>query len=125
MNFETILEIAYHVSGILVVMFFLFVVNTLRKEKQEVVKSRIFIKYNKFKAAFYIAFTGAALFLLGNVLGLYNHAAVHWIHEVTEILYNICLAVFVGILYFIISTKRQKKEETQDARDKTRTEDLK
>ena len=99
MAFETILEIIYHLSGILVALFFLLVVLILRKEKQEVIKSHIFLKYNQFKIAFYIAFIGAVLFLIGNILGLYNHALLHWLHEIGEILYNICLAVFVAILY--------------------------
>ncbi len=105
MNFETALEIIYHLSGILVALFFLFAANILRKEKQEVIKSRIFLNYGQFKTAFYIAFIGAIFFLIGNIAGFYSHAALHWIHDVTEVLYNLSLLGFIGILYFILRTK--------------------
>ncbi len=102
---ETVLEITYHLSGILIALFFLLVVVLLKKEKPELIKSRIFLKYNKFKAAFYVAFIGALFFLIGNLAGFYSHQLFYWIHDVTEILYNLCLLAFIGILYFILKIK--------------------
>jgi hypothetical protein len=104
MDIETIFKIIYHASGVVVAAFFLAVVIILTREKQEVIKSRIFIKYSRFKSAFYIAFSGAVLFLIGNLLALFSDATFHWLHEVTEIIYNLCLVAFVGILYFILRT---------------------
>ncbi len=105
MEFE-IFEIIYHLSGILVALFFLLVTNLLRKEKQEVIKSRIFLKYDKFKTAFYIVSIGAIFFLIGSALGLYKHTTIHFLHELTEIIFNLSLAIFATILYFIIRIKK-------------------
>ncbi len=105
------LEIMYHLSGILVALFFLLVVNILRKENQAAIKSRIFLKYDKFKMAFYIAFAGTIFFLVGNILGLYNHESFHWIHDLTEVIYNLCLAAFIVMIYFIIKTKKTEVDE--------------
>ncbi len=106
MNFETALEIIYHLSGILIALFFLFVVLLLRKENQEVIKSRIFLNYNKFKMAFNIALIGAVFFLIGNILGIYNHEFLHWMHDITEIIYNISLLIFIILIYSLIRTKK-------------------
>jgi len=108
MNFETIIEAIYHITGILVASFFLLVVIILKKEKQEVVKSRIFLRYNLFRTAFYIAFIGGAFFLIGNILGWYNHETFGELFEITEVVYNLCLSTFIIILYVIIRGKNLK-----------------
>ena len=110
MDFEIILETLYHLSGILVALFFLFVALILKKEKQEVVKSRIFLNYNRFKTAFYIAFIGALFFLIGNILAFYSHSIFHWLHDLTEVIYNLCLLIFITILYFILRKSKPKRD---------------
>ncbi len=109
MEFEMILKLVYNFSGILVALFFLFVANTLRKEKQEIIKSRIFIKYNRFRTAFYIALIGSILFLLGNIADFSSNELLHVLHEVGEILYNLSLVAFVGIIYFIVRIQNHIK----------------
>ncbi|MBU2561178.1 MAG: hypothetical protein KKD17_02690 [Nanoarchaeota archaeon] len=109
MDAEMALELTYHLSGIVVMMFLLLVVNTLRKEKEDVIKSRIFIRYGRFKSSFYIASIGAVVFLIGNLAGLYDHSAFHWMHAVGEIVFNSCLAVFVGLLYYILKSKKKRR----------------
>jgi len=105
-----ILEIIYLLSGILVALFFLFTANILRKEKQEAIKSRIFLKYDRFKAAFYIALVGAIIFLLGNLSGFSSNIVLSELHGFGEIIYNLALAAFVGIIYSIIRVSKYKEE---------------
>lgn len=98
-------EVIYHVSGILIAVFLLFIIAVLRKEKPELIKSRIFLRYTQFRTAFYVAAAGALFFVVGNVIGLLYHATLSWVHEITEIIYNLFLVVFVIVLYLIMRPK--------------------
>jgi hypothetical protein len=94
--------IIYHASGVIAALLFLIIVYILKKEKAERVKSYIFLNYKRFRSAFYFAAFGAVLFVTGNILGLYNHEQFHWLHEITEIVYNLCIAVFALLLFIIL-----------------------
>jgi len=111
MAFEEIQDGLYNISGILVFLFFLLVVISLRKKKTELIKTRIFLKYTQFKTAFYIAFFGSIMFLLGNkmILGLlFDESIVSTLHEIGETFYNVGFAVFVMILYFVLRIPKRE-----------------
>jgi hypothetical protein len=97
MAFEQTLEILYHVVII------------LKKDRQELVKSRIFLNYGKFKFAFYIAFLGSFFFLIENALGLVMHDEAELLHSIGESLYNLCIMTFIFLLYLILRKRGEKK----------------
>ena len=106
MELEIVLETIYHVSGVLIALFLVFIAILLKKEKAELMKSRIFLSYERFKIAFYLAAIGAAFFAIGNVSGLYNHPTLQWLHEITEVIYNLFLVAFVILLYSIVKPRQ-------------------
>jgi len=110
MNFDIISEVVYLVSGVVVSLLFLLVAYTLWKEKPEYVKSRIFLKYDNFKMAFYVAVVGVTIFLAGKLVELVQGSRLLWVHNVSEAVYNIGLMFFIGIFYIIIRKKNMGVE---------------
>ncbi|MFH1127507.1 MAG: hypothetical protein V1718_05355 [archaeon] len=100
---------AYHATGTLAMLFFLFIVNILRKEKPEKIKSLIFLNYKRFRFAFYIAAFGAIAFAVGNVAALYSHPLFHTLHEVTEMMYDLCMMLFVMVLFTVLMPRPKKR----------------
>jgi len=107
MGIESVFEVVYYISGVLVAAILLLVVLLLRRERQELVKSRIFLNYGRFKMAFFIAFVGAAAFLLGSLAGLLGGASLAWVHALAEVVYNVSLVCFFGVLYHILRPRGQ------------------
>ncbi|NQU79650.1 hypothetical protein HQ545_07815 [Candidatus Woesearchaeota archaeon] len=101
MVLENIIGWVYHLSSIMITAFFLFAVLVLRKEKPEIIKSRLFLKYSKFKSVFYLAFAGSAIFLTGNILDMLNND-LNILHDIGEVMFNLCLASAIAIFYIII-----------------------
>ncbi len=101
------LETVYHLAGIIASLFLILVIIILRKENQDVIKSRIFLRYNQFKNSFYALFIGAIIFLIGSLIGFVAHEELHFLHDLTEVLFNAGIGVFAIMLYLILRTKKQ------------------
>jgi hypothetical protein len=110
MDFDLIMEFFYHASGILVVLFLLAVTFLLKNERKEIIKSRLFLSYDKFKVAFYVAVMGGLFFLIGNILGVFDNIILHKFHDLSEIVFNLCLAIFICMIYLILRKNGLKGE---------------
>jgi hypothetical protein len=107
-----ILTITYHITGILIAIFFLFIANIFRKEKEGVIRSRIFLRYNHFRITFYIATIGAVVFAIGNIMALLSMkglvgAILHELHKVGEVIYNLCMMIFVFLFFSIMRAEKR------------------
>ena len=112
---ETWFKLLYHFSGLVATMLFLVLAFTLRKENKERVKSFIFLNYDKFRAAFYIMAFGATMFLIGNITAVYDSTRFHWVHEMTETIYNISTMCFAILLLIILKPRFKTERKIQNA----------
>jgi len=97
-----IMEIAYHISGILVGIFLAGIVALLFKKNRDVVRTSIFLKYNQFRTAFLMAAMGAIILIIGNLLGLISHGTLEIFHHIGEIIYNLSVLLFAILIFQIV-----------------------
>jgi len=100
-----LLEIAYHISGILAGIFLTGIVVLLFKKNRDIVRTSIFLKYNQFRTAFLMAAIGAIILIIGNLIGLISHNTLEIFHDIGEITYNLSVLIFALLIFQIVRGK--------------------
>lgn len=106
------LELAYHISGILAGIFLAGIVVLLFKKNKDIVRTNIFLKYTNFRASFAIFAIGSVILIIGNIIGLVLHERFEILHDYGEIVYNISVFIFALLIFKIIRGEKwltQKK----------------
>jgi hypothetical protein len=104
MIIENVLDYIYIGFGVSTLLFFIFIIYSIAKEKLGVIKSRIFLKYNLFKASIYILFISLILSILSHLGEIFS---IEYFHLFGVILHDITMLVFAIILYLTIKPKKQ------------------
>jgi hypothetical protein len=98
---DSIQSIVYHLSGAMSGIFFLYIVYILKIDSKQKMKSMIFLRYQRFRMAFYILAIGATVWLIGNILGGYDNEQYETLEILVETVYNICIFIFSAMLLTI------------------------
>ena len=97
-----VMEIIYHISGILAGFFLIGIAILLFKKNKDIVRTSIFLKYKQFRIAFLTAAISSILFITGNLAGLLSHNALDILHDMGEIIYNIGILIFAILIFQIV-----------------------
>lgn len=106
---ESTIEWLYHGSGILSGLCFIYIAYLLNNDRKKKIKSMIFLKYDRFRTAFYVVTLGSAIWMIGNILGLYGHEQFETAELFGETVFNMTIFIFAGIIITIFNPSRRQK----------------
>lgn len=87
-----------------IVIFLFFITSTLRKSDPDIIRSRLFLEYNKLTMSFYLLFAGSIFFLIAALIEYLVDPAMG---DTNFLIMKISLTIFqLIVIYFIVNLNR-------------------